>query len=162
MMYWKSLSSSFLFQFKISCFESWWKWCILTFIIFYFFFLLSCFCFDRSSVDHMLFYLLDLMFNWEFRNDGMEDHYSILIRFDCQESTDSFYRHFNMKHFSSLEVCSSCSVFCSFSFGVVINDLFSLRIAVCRAVCKVLHWCNGWSRICFLIFLIDCFCVVYR
>eukprot|EP00268_Persea_americana_P038037 TRINITY_DN3769_c1_g1_i1.p1 TRINITY_DN3769_c1_g1~~TRINITY_DN3769_c1_g1_i1.p1 ORF type:complete len:514 (-),score=103.97 TRINITY_DN3769_c1_g1_i1:629-2116(-) len=43
------------------------------------------------------------------RNDGVEDQYSILIRFDNQESTDSFYRHFNKKHFSSLEV-DACRV----------------------------------------------------
>ncbi|XP_017254931.1 BRAP2 RING ZnF UBP domain-containing protein 2 isoform X1 [Daucus carota subsp. sativus] len=37
------------------------------------------------------------------RNDGMEDKYSVLIRFDGQDSTDSFYKHFNGRHFSSLE-----------------------------------------------------------
>ncbi|KAL8099089.1 hypothetical protein AgCh_031680 [Apium graveolens] len=37
------------------------------------------------------------------RTDGMEDKYSVLIRFDGQDSTDSFYKHFNGKHFSSLE-----------------------------------------------------------
>lgn len=58
------------------------------------------------------------MYIWGYRNDGVEDQYSILIRFDNQESTDSFYRHFNKKHFSSLEVCSSCSVFYSFSSGM--------------------------------------------
>lgn len=41
----------------------------------------------------------------EFRNDGMEDSYSILIRFDSQDSTDNFYKHFNGSRFSSLEVC---------------------------------------------------------
>ncbi|KAF6166910.1 hypothetical protein GIB67_020139 [Kingdonia uniflora] len=38
------------------------------------------------------------------RSDGMEDRYSVLIRFDDQKSTDSFYQHFNGKRFSSLEV----------------------------------------------------------
>ncbi|KAF5739052.1 BRCA1-associated protein [Tripterygium wilfordii] len=38
------------------------------------------------------------------RNDGMEDRYSILIRFDNQDSADSFYRHFDGKQFNSLEV----------------------------------------------------------
>ncbi|BFG24770.1 hypothetical protein CerSpe_110440 [Prunus speciosa] len=38
------------------------------------------------------------------RNDGMEDRYSILIRFDSQDSTDDFYKHFNGSRFSSLEV----------------------------------------------------------
>ncbi|KAL1199365.1 BRAP2 RING ZnF UBP domain-containing protein 2 [Cardamine amara subsp. amara] len=28
------------------------------------------------------------------RNDGIENRYSILIRFDSQESTDTFYQHF--------------------------------------------------------------------
>ncbi|XWS19129.1 hypothetical protein CRYUN_Cryun32bG0105200 [Craigia yunnanensis] len=37
------------------------------------------------------------------RNDGMEDRYSVLIRFDSQDSTDKFYRHFNNRQFNSLE-----------------------------------------------------------
>lgn len=45
-----------------------------------------------------------------FRNDGMEDRYSILIRFDSQDSTDDFYKHFNGSRFSSLEVFSTNSV----------------------------------------------------
>ncbi|KAA8541958.1 hypothetical protein F0562_023110 [Nyssa sinensis] len=43
------------------------------------------------------------------RNDGMEDRYSILIRFDDQNSTDTFYNHFNGRRFSSLEV-EACRV----------------------------------------------------
>ncbi|KAK9281036.1 hypothetical protein L1049_003928 [Liquidambar formosana] len=43
------------------------------------------------------------------RNDGMEDQYSILIRFDSQGSTDNFYKHFNGRRFSSLEV-EACRV----------------------------------------------------
>lgn len=39
-----------------------------------------------------------------FRNDGTDDHYSVLIRFDDQNSADSFYRYFNQRCFSSLEV----------------------------------------------------------
>ncbi|KAL5743737.1 hypothetical protein ACOSQ2_026853 [Xanthoceras sorbifolium] len=38
------------------------------------------------------------------RNDGVEDQYSILIRFDSQASTDKFYQHFNGRQFNSLEV----------------------------------------------------------
>ncbi|KFK42440.1 hypothetical protein AALP_AA2G256700 [Arabis alpina] len=37
------------------------------------------------------------------RNDGIENRYSILIRFDSQESTDTFYQHFRGKQFNSLE-----------------------------------------------------------
>ncbi|XP_021298543.1 BRCA1-associated protein isoform X2 [Herrania umbratica] len=37
------------------------------------------------------------------RNDGMEDRYSVLIRFDGQDSTDKFYQHFNNRQFNSLE-----------------------------------------------------------
>ncbi|CAD6247828.1 unnamed protein product [Miscanthus lutarioriparius] len=37
------------------------------------------------------------------RTDGAEDQYSVLINFDTQSSTDSFYKHFNGKQFSSLE-----------------------------------------------------------
>ncbi|KAK2982837.1 hypothetical protein RJ640_021327, partial [Escallonia rubra] len=38
------------------------------------------------------------------RTDGMEDRYSTLIRFDDQISADNFYKHFNGRRFSSLEV----------------------------------------------------------
>ncbi|KAJ0007690.1 hypothetical protein Pint_30256 [Pistacia integerrima] len=37
------------------------------------------------------------------RNDGVEDRYSILIRFDSQDSADKFYQHFNGRQFNSLE-----------------------------------------------------------
>ncbi|KAM7258243.1 hypothetical protein ACFE04_013984 [Oxalis oulophora] len=37
------------------------------------------------------------------RNDEMEDRYSILIRFDSQDSTDRFYQHFKEKPYNSLE-----------------------------------------------------------
>uniref|UniRef100_A0ACD5Z9B8 Uncharacterized protein n=1 Tax=Avena sativa TaxID=4498 RepID=A0ACD5Z9B8_AVESA len=37
------------------------------------------------------------------RIDGAEDQYSVLIKFDTLRSTDSFYKHFNGKRFSSLE-----------------------------------------------------------
>lgn len=37
------------------------------------------------------------------RNDGMEDRYSSLIRFDSQDSADNFYKHVNGTRFSSLE-----------------------------------------------------------
>lgn len=38
------------------------------------------------------------------RMDGMEDHYSVLIRFDEQQYADTFYTHYNGRRFSSLEV----------------------------------------------------------
>ncbi|CAN1839559.1 BRAP2 RING ZnF UBP domain-containing protein 2 [Linum perenne] len=37
------------------------------------------------------------------RNDEMEDRYSILMRFQNQDSTDKFYLHFNGREFNSLE-----------------------------------------------------------
>ncbi|KAK7261972.1 hypothetical protein RIF29_28299 [Crotalaria pallida] len=41
--------------------------------------------------------------------NGMEDQYSVLMRFDHQDSTDTFYNHYNGRRFSSLslevEVC---------------------------------------------------------
>ncbi|XP_015689535.1 BRAP2 RING ZnF UBP domain-containing protein 2 [Oryza brachyantha] len=37
------------------------------------------------------------------RIDGVEDQYSVLIKFDSQSSTDDFYKHFNGKPFTSLE-----------------------------------------------------------
>ena len=40
----------------------------------------------------------------DVRLDGMEDQYSILIRFDTQDSTDKFYLHFNGRQYNSLEV----------------------------------------------------------
>ncbi|CAK9142015.1 unnamed protein product [Ilex paraguariensis] len=43
------------------------------------------------------------------RTEGMEDLYSILIRFDDQGSADAFYRHFKGRRFSSLEV-ETCRV----------------------------------------------------
>ncbi|PKU85393.1 BRCA1-associated protein [Dendrobium catenatum] len=39
----------------------------------------------------------------------MEDQYSVLIRFNDQSSTDSFFKHFRGKRFSSLEV-DACQV----------------------------------------------------
>lgn len=39
-----------------------------------------------------------------YRNDGMENRYNILIRFDSQESADTYYQHFRGKRFNSLEV----------------------------------------------------------
>ncbi|XP_028067683.1 BRCA1-associated protein-like isoform X4 [Camellia sinensis] len=44
-----------------------------------------------------------------FLNDGVEDRYSVLIRFDDQSSTDAFYKHFNGRRYSSLEV-EACRV----------------------------------------------------
>ncbi|OWM69595.1 hypothetical protein CDL15_Pgr014056 [Punica granatum] len=38
------------------------------------------------------------------RNDGTEDRYSVLIRFDSQDSADSFFKYFNGRRFNSLEV----------------------------------------------------------
>ncbi|KAJ7962793.1 BRCA1-associated protein [Quillaja saponaria] len=37
------------------------------------------------------------------RTDGMEDSYSILIKFESQASADNFYKHYYGRHFSSLE-----------------------------------------------------------
>ncbi|XP_028794102.1 BRCA1-associated protein isoform X1 [Neltuma alba] len=45
------------------------------------------------------------------RNDGMEDQYSVLIRFDDQDSTDGFYKHYNRRRFSSMEVEVCCVLF---------------------------------------------------
>ncbi|CAJ1954999.1 unnamed protein product [Sphenostylis stenocarpa] len=56
------------------------------------------FCqFSGSFIQHMLEMRI-------VRMDGMEDQYSVLIRFDDQDSTDSFYKHYNGRRFSSLEV----------------------------------------------------------
>jgi hypothetical protein len=41
-----------------------------------------------------------------FRNDGVTDRYSVLMKFDSQGLADDFYRHYNLKPFSSMEVCS--------------------------------------------------------
>lgn len=61
------------------------------------------FCqFCGSFIHHMLEMRI-------VRNDGVEDQYSVLIRFDSQSSADSFYKHFNGKRFSSLEV-EACRV----------------------------------------------------
>ncbi|XP_052176452.1 BRAP2 RING ZnF UBP domain-containing protein 2 [Diospyros lotus] len=61
------------------------------------------FCqFCGSFIQHMLEMRI-------VRNDGVEDKYSILIRFDDQSSTDAFYTHFNGRRFSSLEV-DACHV----------------------------------------------------
>ena len=56
------------------------------------------------------------------RLDGMEDRYSILIRFDTQDSTDKFYLHFNGRQFNSLEV--SILFFNNFYSVVLIIYLF--------------------------------------
>ncbi|KVH99120.1 BRCA1-associated 2 [Cynara cardunculus var. scolymus] len=54
------------------------------------------------------------------RNDGMENRYSILVRFDDQTSTDAFHKHFNGRRFSSLET-ESCRVL--FTFDVQYTSL---------------------------------------
>lgn len=62
------------------------------------------FCqFCGSFVQHMLEMRI-------VRNDGMEDCYSILIRFDEQTAADTFHKHFNGRRFSSLEE-EMCNVF---------------------------------------------------
>lgn len=62
------------------------------------------FCrFCGSFIQHMLEMRI-------VRNDEMEDRYVVLIRFDEQESTDGFYKHFNGQRFSSLEP-ETCDVF---------------------------------------------------
>ena len=52
------------------------------------------------------FHVRGLECNWWLccRTDDAEDQYSVLINFDSQNSTDNFYKHFNGKQFSSLEV----------------------------------------------------------
>ncbi|KAJ4851528.1 BRAP2 RING ZnF UBP domain-containing protein 2 [Turnera subulata] len=45
------------------------------------------------------------------RNDGMEDRYSVLMRFDSQDSTDKFYKHFDGRQFNSLEEEVCCVLF---------------------------------------------------
>ncbi|KAF5466814.1 hypothetical protein F2P56_016709 [Juglans regia] len=62
------------------------------------------------------------------RNDGMEDRYSILIRFDSQESTDNFYRHFNGRRFSSLEWMSSTQALLNMSRQPLQAQLISLLV----------------------------------
>ncbi|VFQ83537.1 unnamed protein product [Cuscuta campestris] len=65
----------------------------------------SDFCqFCGSFVQHMLEMRI-------VRNEGIEDRYSILIRFDDQNSADSFYKHFSGRHFSSLEEETCCVLF---------------------------------------------------
>lgn len=56
-----------------------------------------------------------------FRNDGMEDRYSILIRFDGQDSTDNFFRHFNGRRFSSLEVWFAINKYLIFKYLVTLR-----------------------------------------
>ncbi|KAL4397602.1 hypothetical protein AHAS_Ahas01G0208300 [Arachis hypogaea] len=46
-----------------------------------------------------LHYILEMRI---VRMDGTEDQYSVLIRFDNQGSTDSFFKHYNSRRFSSL------------------------------------------------------------
>ncbi|XP_042393691.1 BRAP2 RING ZnF UBP domain-containing protein 2-like [Zingiber officinale] len=43
------------------------------------------------------------------RTDGVDDQYSVIIKFDNQISADGFYQHFNGRQFSSLEG-DQCSV----------------------------------------------------
>ncbi|XAR50501.1 hypothetical protein NMG60_11004844 [Bertholletia excelsa] len=65
------------------------------------------FCqFCGSFIQHMLEMRI-------VRNDGEEDRYSVLIRLDDQSSTDAFYKHFNGKRYSSLEV-ETCHVLFTF------------------------------------------------
>ncbi|QHO50267.1 BRCA1-associated protein [Arachis hypogaea] len=49
-------------------------------------------------------FLHDILEMCIVRMDGMEDQNSILIHFDNQSSTDSFFKHYNGRRFSSLEV----------------------------------------------------------
>lgn len=104
--------------------------------------------------------VLILLIDWDFkflllplmvmiRNDGMEDRYSVLIRFDSQDSTDKFYQHFNNRQFNSLEVgllflnwesivLIKLSMFIILSLFIVfllILGLFRKNFAVC-----FLHW----------------------
>ncbi|CAL5361577.1 unnamed protein product [Camellia sinensis] len=89
-------------------------------------------------------------------NDGVEDRYSVLIRFDDQSSTDAFYKHFNGRRYSSLEV-EACRVL--FTIDVQYTGLIehaqtspasSTEQPTCP-VCLVLRG-NGvyWFALCFM------------
>lgn len=66
------------------------------------------------------------------RGDGMEDRYSILIRFRSQDSADNFYKHLNERRYSSLEVGQQCwFLICLFilkglfrDHGLLVNIIF--------------------------------------
>lgn len=45
----------------------------------------------------------------------MDDRYSVLIKFDNQDSADSFYEYFNGRRFNSLEVCFTPNVLLLFT-----------------------------------------------
>ena len=61
----------------------------------------------------------------------MEDKYSVLIRFGDQSSTDTFYKHFNGRHFSSLEVCFARSGCFYFPLIIkIISKYFSSLLSV--------------------------------
>ena len=60
-----------------------------------------------SSIDIASFILVLIYFFSVVvpdRGDGVEDRYSILIRFRSQDSSDNFYKHLNERRYSSLEV----------------------------------------------------------
>ncbi|KAJ4748076.1 zinc finger (ubiquitin-hydrolase) domain-containing protein [Rhynchospora pubera] len=60
------------------------------------------FCkFCGSFIQHMLEMRI-------VRIDGVDEQYSVIIRFDEQSFTDDFYKHFNRKRFSSLEEDICC------------------------------------------------------
>lgn len=84
------------------------------------------------------YFCLSCHFLW-LRNDGMEDQYSVLIRFDNQNSADNFYKHFNGRRFSSLEVCFTSTIFLIFLYCRMINDWLPRKIhSFC--VCMCCYW----------------------
>ncbi|MCL7022285.1 hypothetical protein MKW94_002050 [Papaver nudicaule] len=68
------------------------------------------------------------------RNDGVEDQYSVLIRFDGQESADNFYKHFNGKRFSSMEV-EVCHVL--FTVDVQFTASIEHALSICFFHCLI-------------------------
>jgi hypothetical protein len=95
--------------------------------------------------------------NWWLccRTDGAEDQYSVLINFDTQNSTDNFYKHFNGKQFSSLEVLVVLTLLnlalCLFLLMLWLNFTMAIdwRLIWCRGMfamsvlwkmCTTLNW----------------------
>ncbi|KAE9453583.1 hypothetical protein C3L33_14543, partial [Rhododendron williamsianum] len=77
------------------------------------------------------------------RNDGVEDKYSVLIRFDDQSSTDAFYKHFNGRHFSSLEV-EACHVL--FTFDVQYTGSIEHAQSTPASSTEQPSCVRGWTR----------------
>ncbi|XP_031385927.1 BRAP2 RING ZnF UBP domain-containing protein 2 isoform X1 [Punica granatum] len=65
------------------------------------------------------------------RNDGTEDRYSVLIRFDSQDSADSFFKYFNGRRFNSLEVCFSPGALLFFLSGIIWETFSLVALEYC-------------------------------